>query len=202
MAILNTNKTASTLLFAVFTLMASLAAAESPQIHYEQLEAGSLLISTAKTQGTEFYHTVVYITQHGEDGTHGFIINKPTHMTVNEAMPDNMRLEHPSKLYFGGPMHAQFLFVLTQAHKYPELHDIVQGLYFGAGDKAMIEINRVSHDETRTFIGFSSWGPGQLRKELDNEVWLVAPGSIKDVFDEHPEELWQKLYKQWSGDWI
>ena len=177
-------------------------AEDESSIKYGQLEAGSILIATDKLNGSEFYHSVVYITQHSEHGTHGFIINKPTHMSINEAMPENMQLSNASKLYFGGPMHAQFLFVLTKNHEYPELHNVIDGLYFGAGDRAMIEINRLAHDATRTFIGFSNWGPGQLQKELDHEAWLVAPGSVKDIFDDHPEALWEKLFKQWSGDWI
>lgn len=170
-------------------------------IRYSQIEAGTLIIATDKLNRTDFQRAVIYVTEHSEHGTHGVIINKPTPMFINEAMPDSMQVKNPSHLYFGGPMHAQFLFILTKDGKHQNLHNVVNGLYFGAGDQTMIELNSQAHDQTRTFIGFTSWGPGQLDKELEHEVWLVAPGSVKDVFDEHPETLWKKLSTEWSGDW-
>jgi putative transcriptional regulator len=172
-------------------------------IKYTQLEVGTLLVATDKLNQSEFHHSVIYITEHSDQGTYGVIINKPTHMSVNEAMPNDRQLKTPSKLYFGGPMHAQFLFVITEDAKHEDLHQLVDGLYFGAGDKTTIELNaEKSHPVTRTFIGFSSWGPGQLDDEVKHGVWLLAPGSKKDIFDKHPEKLWTKLTKQWSGDWI
>ena len=177
--------------------------ADKNVIEYKQLQTGTLLIATDKLNQSEFQHSVIYITEHNDQGTYGVIINKPTHMTVNEAMPDNKQLDKPSKLYFGGPMHASFLFVITQDGKHKDLHKLLDGLYFGAGDKTTIEINNPqTHPLTRTFIGFSSWGPGQVEKEIESGVWLLAPGTRKDIFDEHPESLWSKLSRQWSGDWI
>ena len=177
---------------AALTIYSTSIFAEKSNIQYNQLETGTLLIATDKLNKSEFHHSVIYITQHSEQGTYGVIINKPTHMSVNEAMPDNKQLDKPSKLYFGGPMHATFLFVITQEGKHEDLHKLIDGLYFGAGDRATIEINNSTpQDATRTFIGFSSWGPGQLDKEIEHGVWLLAPGTKKDIFDDHPEILWK-----------
>lgn len=191
------------LLFSI-SIMPITVFADKHDIQYNQLEVGTLLIATDKLANSEFHHSVVYVTQHSEHGTYGVIINKPTHMTVNEAMPDDKQLKEPSKLYFGGPMHATFLFVITEDQEHEELHQLIDGLYFGAGDKTTIEVNSTAatHTVTRTFIGFSNWGPGQLDKEIKSGVWLLAPGTKKDIFDKDPEALWTKLTRQWSGDWI
>ena len=181
----------------------SLALAEN-HMHMEHVERGTILIATDKLNDTDFSKSVVYITEHSEHGSYGFIINKPTHMFVNEAMPDGHKTANPNHhIFFGGPFHVTALFVLTRDGDHDNLHTVSDGLFFGAGDAATIELNGpASTNVTRTYMGFSNWGPGQLASQIDQGVWIAVPGDKEEIFSEKPTELWQKLYRRWSGDWI
>ncbi len=166
---------------------------------------GSFLIATEKLDNTDFKHAVVYVTQAGNFGTYGLIINKPTFIPIKEAMPENHKSADPEKsIYFGGPAHLQYLFVLTQNKQHKKLHQVTDNIYFGAGRESVIKLN-TGEDQigTRTYIGYSAWAPGQLDEEVQSGAWIIAPSEDKksSVFSEDPASVWQKLYKKWSGDW-
>lgn len=170
----------------------------------QNIKRGSILISTKKLDNTDYQQSVVYITEHGEHGSYGLIINKPTHMFVNEAMPDKQKTANPdSHIFFGGPYHVTALFILTRDGKHKNLYDVEEGMFFGAGDATTIELNGPeSTNVTRTYMGFSNWGPGQLATEIASGMWIPVSSSNKTVFSEKPANLWKSLYKEWSGDWI
>ncbi len=192
-------------LIIVALLMISVDSARAQPESEKTITKGSFLIATEKLDNTDFKHAVVYVTQAGNFGTYGLIINKPTFIPIKEAMPENHKSADPEKsIYFGGPAHLQYLFVLTQNKKHKKLHQITDNIYFGAGRESVIKLN-TGDDQigTRTYIGYSAWAPGQLDEEVQSGAWIIAPTEDKqnNVFSEDPKSVWQKLYKKWSGDW-
>src|SRR5512135_2092809 len=52
-----------------------------------------------------FHDAVVLLAKHGRGGAVGFIVNRPTDVTLAEAFPKAKRLEGlADKVYFGGPV--------------------------------------------------------------------------------------------------
>ncbi|MDH5229977.1 MAG: YqgE/AlgH family protein [Gammaproteobacteria bacterium] len=170
----------------------------------QTLNKGKFLVATKALNETSYARTVIYITEHDDNGTYGLIVNKPTEIFMNEILPapkkESVGSEH---LYFGGPMHMKFLFVLAQTKKSEGLHPIQGDIYFGAGQEVVSELSgQIKNIKVRTYAGFSSWGPGQLQQEIDDGGWVVAPGDAKGLFDENTESLWQTLFDRWGGSWI
>lgn len=154
---------------------------------------------------TSMRHTVIYLIQHDEGGTSGVIINRPTNLTINEAFPET----HASNkgngtLFFGGPLHTQYLFMLTETGFTQGLHAIDQGIYFGTGEEIKLRLQaEKTPDKMKTFAGFMSWGPGQLESEISEGIWIMAPAKKQQVFNAEAEDaLWNALYKRWAGSWI
>lgn len=179
-------------------------AEENPNQAASTVKKGVFLLSSEKIRDTNFSQSVIYVTEHGEGGTFGVIVNKPTYIPVNDAMPENQQVAEPdAKIFFGGPTHAQHLFVLTKAHEGERLHAVTENVYFGAGDQIVIKLNSDEHKtETRTFLGFSSWTPGQLEEEVKAGQWIVVPGDEKALFEKDAKTMWKKLIKRWSGQWL
>ena len=165
------------------------------------LERGKMLLATELLDQGEFSHSVIYITENNAGGTFGLIINRPTPFPVNEVVPNQT---DKTKVFFGGPMHTQFMFLLAEGKLTVDspLHKVKDDIYFGAGTDNLSKLHAdPSAQHIRTFAGFASWGPGQLQVEINNGFWIEVPATVNDIFSENPDDLWSKLIKQWSGDW-
>jgi len=106
-------------------------------------------------------------------------------------------------LYFGGPLHSTYLFMLTQTQFSHGLHSIKDDIYFGAGDQVKMRLRSDNkRDKIRAYAGFMSWGPDQLDQEITNGNWLLTPAPIEQLFDQDTSKLWKTLYQRWGGSWI
>ena len=65
-------------------------------------EKGRLLISEPFLPDPNFDRTVVLLCEHNEDGSFGFVLNKPSILKVNEVIEDLEKLENV--VYVGGPV--------------------------------------------------------------------------------------------------
>src|SRR5215204_5349607 len=67
-----------------------------------QPEAGVLLIADPFLKDPNFMRTVVFLTEHREDGTIGFVLNRQYENTLDELIPE---IEgHKIPVYYGGPV--------------------------------------------------------------------------------------------------
>lgn len=175
--------------------------AASAQAGKDDIERGKLIIATDRIKHGGFVHSVVYITENNKGGAFGLIINRPTPFGIKELLPEQKR---DDKIFFGGPMHTQFTFMLAEGKlkgKTP-LHPIGSDIFFGAGESSLKQvITDPGARHIRTFAGFVSWGPEELQREVKDGLWLVVPASSGDIFSEHPDDLWQNLISKWGGDW-
>jgi len=198
-------KALTALLTYVFILLAAnnnFAEAAKKKRAHGNLSKGVFLVATDKLSGFSLQKTVIYITQHDQAGTSGFIVNQPTNLNVNEAFPGtHASSSTDNTLYFGGPLHSQYLFILTQTESPQGLYPISHQIYFGTGDELKSRLHSETTDLIRTYAGFMSWGPGQLEEELTAGDWVLAPGNIKQLFADDTSDLWQTLYRLWAGSW-
>ncbi|MDH3326907.1 MAG: YqgE/AlgH family protein [Gammaproteobacteria bacterium] len=166
------------------------------------LSQGVFLVATDKLNEFSLKNSVIYITQHDGSGTSGFIVNRPTNLTINEAFPDTHASNSTNNtLYFGGPLHSQYLFILTQTKTPEGLYPINREVHFGTGEEMKARLHSETKDIIRTYAGFMSWGPGQLEEELTAGDWVLAPGNIKQLFSDDTSEIWKNLYHLWAGSW-
>ena len=190
-----------TCLIALFILNVSFAASGKSRAH-GNLSKGVFLVATDKLNGFSLKKSVIYITQHDKTGTSGFIVNRPTNLTINEAFPETHASDSTNNtLYFGGPLHSQYLFILTQTDSPDGLHPINRQVHFGTGEEMKMRLHSETKDIIRTYAGFMSWGPGQLESELSEGDWILAPGNIKQLFADDTSEIWKTLYRLWAGSW-
>jgi len=168
-----------------------------------KLEKGVFLVATKTLDNSPFDKSVIYVTQYGSSGTYGLIVNRRLPMAVNEVIPEAKQSDDENNLFFGGPMHARHLFILTETNEAAGLHPVNHGIYFGAGPAIVSRLEKSDNQHSiRTYAGFSSWGPGQIEQEIKSGDWLVIPANSQQLFNKNPELLWTQLYKNWGGDWI
>ncbi len=163
---------------------------------------GDLLISEPFLPDPNFERTVIYICEHNEEGSFGFVLNRPSELKFDEiiAEVDNFDVT----MYIGGPVqHDTLHFIHRASDVIDEGIIIKENLCWGGNFeqlKALINTKQINEKDFRFFIGYSGWGAGQLQEELDANSWIVLPyATEKQIFDIPPEQLWRTILKDMGG---
>jgi len=161
---------------------------------------GKLLIATPELLTDNiFSQSVILITDYHDDGTVGFILNKPIPAMVNDVT----KLDIPLQLYNGGPVSPDRLYFI---HRMPETveggYEIYPGLYWGGDlsklESGVAETDNLS-DKIKFFVGYSGWSKGQLEDEIERGAWLVTDKKI-DPIRINPKTLWKELLVETAPD--
>jgi len=161
---------------------------------------GHLLVAGPGLHDPNFRRTVVLLGEHGEDGAMGVVLNRPTELTVAEAVPPLAALvDDDEVVYVGGPVQPRAVVVLADFDEPASAGSIVldtvgflPGEVEDAADMGQLKAVRV-------FAGYAGWAPGQLEGELDEGSWLVLRAHAEDVFRSDPERLWPDVHRREGG---
>ncbi|UII25623.1 YqgE/AlgH family protein [Fulvivirga maritima] len=166
-----------------------------------QPEKGSLLISEPFLPDPNFERTVVLLCEHNEEGSFGFVLNKPSTVLLDEIMEDVN--DFSEKVYIGGPVQQDTLHFVHREENIEGGVPIAEGLYWGGNFEqllSMINTKQVSGNDFRFFVGYSGWSEGQLKNELDADSWIVANYANEQlVFNTPEDELWKVVLKELGG---
>lgn len=156
------------------------------------VKAGDILIAKPFLQDGRFKRAVIYMGEHNEEGSLGFILNKPHGLLLRDIFPHLKNGNFP--LFDGGPVSPNQLFYThTLGKQLSDSLEIRDGVFWGGNFfdlSQMIEQGQVSSAEVRFYIGYSGWGEGQLPQELENGSWFTNHGAYPDLINTMPTELW------------
>jgi putative transcriptional regulator len=168
-----------------------------------KLASGILLIADPFLKDPNFMRTVVFLTEHRDDGTIGFVLNRQYENTLDELLPDVEG--HKLPVYYGGPVQMNTIHFL---HRYPEQIqggiEIMKGVYWGGDFDAVIDLinsGKADPEKIRFYIGYSGWSPGQLENEMAEKTWLTADAVSKLIFHSNAEEIWKDSLKHLGGEY-
>jgi len=161
---------------------------------------GQLLVAGPALLDPNFHRTVVLVGDHSDHGAMGVVLDRPSAVTVADAVAPLAALTGPDELvYLGGPVHPEAVLVLAEfANREQAESLVVDGVGFLPGElddtHALGELPHV-----RVFAGYAGWAPGQLEAERDEGSWLVFPAHGADVFTHDPERLWRHVLRRQGG---
>ncbi len=161
-------------------------------------EKGKVLISEPFLNDPNFKRTIILLAEHSEEGSVGFVLNKPTEVLISQMIPEFP--EFNSRVYYGGPVQLNTLqFVYRGENIIEGSLEIMPGLYWGGSFeilKTLIESGSADARDFRFFLGYSGWDEGQINDELELNSWIVAETKIDDIFSEEPDKLWREVLKK------
>ncbi|MDN3204382.1 YqgE/AlgH family protein [Algoriphagus sediminis] len=165
--------------------------------------AGDLLISEPFLQDQNFMRSVILLCDHNEEGSFGFVMNKPSILRLGEIVQDLDFLD--KEVFVGGPVEQNTLHFVYLGDKQLEGSISVGNQIWWGGDfdqlVEKLKLNQMELDRIRFFIGYSGWGAGQLQDEMNEETWILCREDIdEDSFDSTPEDLWKGLLKNMGGE--
>lgn len=168
-------------------------------------QKGYLLIAEPTTLGdVSFNRSVILLADHGNEGSVGFILNKPLDYTINDLIPE---INAHFKIYNGGPVEQDNLYFI---HNVPDLIpdsiEISSGIYWG-GDfecaKQMINSGSITKGNIRFFLGYSGWEASQLEDELEVNSWIVAQNSYDNkIIGKSSTSFWKEKILELGGDYV
>jgi putative transcriptional regulator len=163
-------------------------------------QKGKILIAEPFLPGSYFNRSIVFLVEHNNKGSIGFILNKPVNFQINE-----FHKEFPTytdTIYIGGPVNIESLFYIhTLGNQLKGSIPIIDNLWWGGDSeqlKTLINSGKVSNNQIRFFLGYSGWDKGQLGEELKEDSWLVTDIPTGWVMN-GKNELWREMVKKLGG---
>jgi putative transcriptional regulator len=161
------------------------------------------LIADPFLKDPNFMRTVVFLCEHQDEGSFGFVLNRNYDYTLDELVNGLDDLKLP--VFYGGPVQMDTIHFL---HQYPEKipggYEISEGVFWGGDFDVAIQMIRkgeVNLQRIRFYIGYSGWGTGQLNDELNEKSWLTVKATRKIIFLKETEEIWKESLKLLGGDY-
>lgn len=166
---------------------------------------GHLLIAEPSTIGdVSFNRSVVLLADHNEEGSIGFILNKPLGYTIHDLIPE---IQGSFKIFNGGPVEQDNLYFI---HNVPDLIpdsiEISNGIYWG-GDfestKELINQGLIKKSNIRFFLGYSGWEANQLEEELESNAWIISENSYQNKIIGKPSaSFWKEKIMEQGGEYL
>ena len=166
---------------------------------------GHLLIAEPSILGdVSFNRSVILLAEHNDEGSIGFILNKPLNYTINDLIPE---IEASFKIYNGGPVEQDNLYFI---HNIPEIIpnsvQISNGIYWG-GDfettKQLINERKITKNNIRFFLGYSGWSVNQLELEMQENSWIVTENTLENkLLSKSSNQFWKEKIIEQGGEYV
>jgi putative transcriptional regulator len=174
-----------------------------------------LLLAMPQVLDPFFHRSVVLLVRHEDEGSLGFIVNRPTGIKVSEilkGMEVDWRGREDVVAYFGGPVQPNLGTVLfgpqsrlpePTATAAPTVDAEAGGDFRGEATSEVLagvsltqhvgDLSRLAEsppERFRLFLGYAGWGAGQLIEEILRNDWLTAPAHGDLIFAPDPDRVW------------
>jgi putative transcriptional regulator len=163
---------------------------------------GQLLIAGPTLGDPNFWRTVVLVIAHSEEGALGLVLNRPSEMTVGDAIPQLSGLVGAEEgVFVGGPVQPSSVIVLAEFAD-PSSAALIAFEDIGVlGTETSLDELTDGVRRGRAFVGHAGWGPGQLDSELERGDWIIELASREDAFSSDPGELWSVVLSRKGGSY-
>ncbi len=160
----------------------------------QEVSSGKVLLAEPFMLDPNFKRTAVLLCEHNQDGSIGFIMNRPLNMRIDELI-DGFP-EFDSEVFFGGPVQTDTIhYVHNVGDLLEESLKIADGVYWGGNFeklKFLISSHLILPRNIRFFVGYSGWSEGQLRDEMVYGSWVLAEMDANYLFKLEPKKLWNE----------
>ena len=168
------------------------------------LEKGKILIAEPSIIGDiSFNRSIILLVEHGNNGSIGFILNKPMNLNISDLIPE---IESNFKIYNGGPVQQDNLYFIHKiSDLIPESIKISEGLYWSGNFEYVLKLikkGEINKNDIRFFLGYSGWDSNQLNNELNNNTWILAEISHnKNIITAVDEVFWKNKMLDLGGEY-
>ena len=146
------------------------------------ISSGKILIADPFLQDPNFTRSVIFLCEHKEEGSFGFVLNKKHDQKLG-AMLDGFE-SSGMPVYYGGPVQLDTLHFL---HQCPELIpggvEVIDGIFWGGEFDAVLDLlqeNKLSTNNIRFFIG-DVRDYDRLKRACQGIDYIIHAAAMKHV---------------------
>ena len=162
---------------------------------------GKLLVASPSLVDPNFARTVVFITEHNEEGAMGIVLNRPSDTSVESVVSELAEITGGEPIYVGGPVQPQALVLLAEfANPEAAAWIVAADVGLASADVDLDEL-AASVRRGRVYAGYSGWGAGQLEAEMEVDSWIVEPPLPAELFPDDPATLWSDVLARKGGQY-
>ena len=177
---------------------------ESPAPECDPMEEslrGKLLVASPALVDPNFARTVVFITEHNDEGAMGIVLDRPSDTAVEAVVPQLAEIAASEPVYVGGPVQPEAIVLLAE-YSDPEAAAwiVVADVGLASADVDLDELAAAVR-RGRVYAGYSGWGPGQLEAEMEIDSWIVEAPLPKELFPDDPATLWRDVLARKGGQY-
>ena len=162
---------------------------------------GKFLVAGPQLRDRNFFKAVVLILEHTAVGAMGLVINRPSSLSLANALAGEIELPCSEELVFiGGPVEPDHLFLIHHNHGWSHASvEVSPGVHVTTDPEAFEAVVKSEQPEPRRILsGYAGWAPGQLEGELAAGDWHTLDSSVADVFGPDPYALWDDLRERFN----
>jgi len=162
--------------------------------------APGFLIAVPQLLDRNFFHSVVFLIEHHEEGAFGVVINRPSEVKVQELL-DNLGLKSSTtdaeaRVMIGGPVQPDRCLVFhTEGCGPGDSRALTDSIFVSSTPNSLERLYSRPNPHAVWFAGYSGWGPGQLEKEIGEGAWIPASIDESIIFDVDRNTLWDRALR-------
>lgn len=170
--------------------------------------AGKLLLAMPNMGDPRFHRAVIVVCAHDENGAMGLVINHVLpgidlrnlfeQLNIAAAQPGVPPAPLPDiQVLSGGPVENGRGFLLhSKDFHLPDTVEVTDHLSVTGTIDALRAVAEGRGPKTMLFVlGYAGWTPGQLDREIQQNVWLVAEATPALVFTTTTDDKWAEAIK-------
>ena len=155
-----------------------------------------LLVAKRSLRDRIYSSSIVLARPLGEERHVGFIVNKPTNMTLGKLFPKHVPSQKiVDPVYLGGPTGPEVIFAMVKNQTSPggRSLQLAPGLFL-AFDSAIVDrIIETQPQQARFFAGMVMWQPHELTEEVKRGLWFVMEPKPEFLLRKPTETLWEDM---------
>ena len=162
------------------------------------IDAPMLLVAKRQLRDRIYGASILVARPIGQDQHIGFIVNRPTRVTLADLFPTHA----PSKrvadpVFLGGPISSESIFALVQTTKNPGGRSVrlLDNLFAVIDGKLVDDVIENDPTHARFVAGLVAWRAGELTEEIRRGAWHVLAADSRLVLRK-PEGLWEELVRR------
>ena len=175
-----------------------------PKGTFHQSIKNTFLVATTKMKDPRFKQTVIVVMENNQEGSVGFVINKPIGLIsikhfkgYKEYLKDKKQtsdLNIPT--FWGGPVEEDKVFIIhsteyksnsTKSYKDISISNDI-GVLFDIAEKK-------GPKRSLVVLGYSGWASGQLEGEMEMDEWVLSDMDLNLIFNNEKTNKWIQAYE-------
>jgi putative transcriptional regulator len=162
------------------------------------LDGPVILVAKRQLQDRFYGATILVVRPIGQEQHIGFIVNRPSQVTLGQLFPQHAPSRKvPEPVFVGGPINSESIFALVQTSKNPGGRSVrlSDNLFVVIDGKLVDDVIEKDPAHARFVAGLVAWRTGELVEEIRRGAWHVLAADTRLVLRK-PDGLWEELVRR------